>query len=53
MSRPKEATAISWTQAASQRARGKAVGVEDDGTDEEEGAPGELVENGLTRINFT
>ena len=49
MSRQKEATAISWTQAASQRAPGKAVGVEGDATDVEEGTRGELVENGLTK----
>ena len=52
MSHQKEAIVISWTRAASQTARGKVVGVEEDGTDVEEGAPGELVENGLTKINI-
>ena len=52
MSPQKEATVISWTLAVSQIAHGKAVGVEGGATDVEEGAPGELVENGLTRINL-
>ena len=51
MNHQKEVIATSWIPVVSQRVHGEAVVVEDDASDGEEGVPGELVENGPTRIN--